>query len=100
MIDLEHIALTLVQSRILLTLFAEGGLGTAALLEAVGMSGKTWSKEMQTLQSLGLLTSIHRKDFTSEGIKLVRHHNLTDKGMRVAERLTEVSNVIINVLPS
>jgi hypothetical protein len=90
----DQILLTAVQSRILLVLLLEGGLGTASLLNAVGISGKAWSRERERLASLGLLTSKERKSFSKMGVKVIMYHHLTQKGTGIANGIREISNSI------
>jgi hypothetical protein len=89
-----HLLLTAVQSRILLVLFLEGGLGTAALLDAVGLSGRAWNKEKEKLAGLGLLASKEMKNFSKTGIKSTVNHHLTKKGIIVANNIKEISESI------
>ena len=89
---LNHIVLSAVQMRIVLTLFLNGEVGTASLLQKVGMSGKTWSREKETLTALGVLASERRKSLSSSRVKVVHHHRLTTKGETIAGRIVEISD--------
>ena len=91
---IPQILLTAVQSRILLILLTEGGLGTASLLESVGVSGKTLAKEKSKLEHLGLLSISDSKRITKEGIKKSKVHCLTPKGVDVAKSVSQISDLL------
>lgn len=78
--------------RIVLTLFLNGEIGTAALLREAGISGKTWSKEKEALRALGLLSSERRRIHSNVGVKAVHHHRLTPKGEEIATKIVGISN--------
>ena len=69
-------------------------MGTASLVRAVRVSGKTWSKEKKRLQHLGFLTSLESKRFTKRGIKTVKLHCLTSKGIKVAKSVRDIADVL------
>ena len=89
---LDHVILSAVQMRIILALFLNGEVGTVSLLQMVGMSGKTWSREREALTDLGLLTSERRRTLSSTRVKVVHHHYLTSKGEKIANRIVEISD--------
>lgn len=89
---LDHVVMSAAQMRIVLTLFLDGEVGTAALLRRAGISGKTWSKQKGALTSLGLLTSERRRVVSNMRVKVVHHHRLTTKGEEVAARIAEISD--------
>jgi hypothetical protein len=95
---LDLVLLTAVQSRILLALMMDGSLGTASLLRAVGISGRTWAKEKRRLESLGLLTAVNEKKFTKHGIRNAKLHYLTNDGFKVASLVKEISIIVERTL--
>ena len=97
MILISHfILLTALQCRILLTLFMDGGLGTAALLKSAGLSGGKWQKDRRTLESLGLIQSCYERHFTGNRVTWVRRHNLTEKGHSIARSIAAISEELGN----
>jgi predicted transcriptional regulator len=94
---ISEIVFTAVQSRILLALFLEGSIGTTSLLNSVGISGKTWSREREKLEASGLLTSREEKRFSRSGVKVVKSHELTEKGTQIARSIKEISNFMNSV---
>jgi DNA-binding MarR family transcriptional regulator len=88
---LEHIILTAVQARILLTMLIQDGMGTSALVKATRVSGSAWSKESKTLAQLGLLTSEEKKVISGKRVRRIKQHKLTSKGFEVAKSIQQIS---------
>jgi len=87
----EPQVLTAVQSRILLSLFLNGGLSSSSLLKLVGMSGTCWSKERRFLTGAGLLNYVVRRELTDKGVLRKTEFTLTQKGVFVTQNLLAIS---------
>src|SRR5262249_50031304 len=90
----DQILLTTVQSRILLVLLLEGGRGTATLLHAARISGKTWQRDREMLVRMHLLTSKQRKRSSKTGGNVMMYRHLTQKVTGIVNGIREISNSI------
>jgi hypothetical protein len=85
-----------VQSKILLVLLLEGGLGSQAIAEKVDISGSSWSKEKRMLSGSGLIDCTSTREITEKGVVRRMDFRLTKRGKLVAQNLLAISTVINN----
>ena len=86
-----HFVLTAVQSRILLSLFFDGALGSNSILKKVGISGTSWSKEKRFLIDCGLVNSVAKREMTEKGVLRRTEFTLTARGKLVTQNLLAIS---------
>ena len=91
---MEHLLLTAVQARILLSLFLEGSLCSSSVLKKVGISGTSWSKERKFLAAQGLIFSVRKRELTDYGIAQKTEFELTKSGRLVSQHLLAISSVL------
>jgi predicted transcriptional regulator len=93
---LEHLFLTAVQARIILTIFFQEGIGTASLVQSSRISGSAWAKQSRILAEYGVLASEEKKILIGKRMRKVRHYTLTAKGNQIARSIQEISHLLQN----
>lgn len=91
---ISHVLLTLVQSRIILSIFVGGTMASSTLTANARISGSTWKKEKTLLIQMGLLSYSERKEIHEDGIRRVKYYSLTEKGNQVAVHVGTIANLL------
>lgn len=84
----------MVQSRIILSLFIGGAIGSSSVLRVARISGSTWKKEKNLLIEKGLVSYSKRREIREDGVRQVKNYSLTEKGIEVARHVRMIAHLL------
>ena len=91
---IQHLLLTLVQSRIILCMFVSDHIGSNAIMRMGQVSGSTWKRESASLKQMGIIECKEKVEFSGHRIKRKKCYALTQKGREIASHIHSISGLL------